>query len=166
MRASQQVMADLAATGLSAEQVALVMELTAVVATEARPIEDEAANRRRAKDREYKAAKRRQNLPTSADSADIPPPPNDIYSNPPPLPFSNENGADQSDEQFWDGAKRFLKPERANPGPMIGKWCRDYGKQETAAALTRAQLERPVQRVPFIEGILRKQVKARPSVPL
>jgi hypothetical protein len=64
-----------------------------------------------------------------------------------------------SDEQFWESAKAFLHPERKAPGSLIGKWCRDHGKQETAAAITRAQIERPVQRIPFIEGILRKQAK-------
>jgi hypothetical protein len=63
-------MADLAASGLTAEQMALVIELSATVAVEARPVEDKSAQRRRAKDRAYQAEKRRQNRTISADSAD------------------------------------------------------------------------------------------------
>jgi uncharacterized protein YdaU (DUF1376 family) len=72
--------------------------------------------------------------------------------------LAKEANAD-SDTQFWEAAKAFLKSERGNSGSLIGKWCRDYGKPETAAAITRAQLERPAQRIPFIEGVLRKQAK-------
>lgn len=78
--------------------------------------------------------------------------------------LSNDNA--NSDAEFWDAAKEFLEPERKNPGPLIGKWARDYGKSETAQAITRAQLDRPVQRIPYIEGILRKQGRAQPVVPL
>lgn len=81
--------------------------------------------------------------------------------------LAKANGASaDSDTEFWESAKSFLKTESKNPGALIGKWCRDYGKAVTADALTRAQLERPVQRVPFIEGTLRKAVRARPAVPL
>lgn len=81
--------------------------------------------------------------------------------------LAKANGASaDSDTEFWESAKSFLKIESKNPGALIGKWCRDYGKAVTADALTRAQLERPVQRVPFIEGTLRKAVRARPAVPL
>lgn len=58
------------------------------------------------------------------------------------------------DKVFWDNAKRYLGGQKA--GSLIGKWARDYGKSETAAAITRAQLERPVEPVAFIEGALRK----------
>lgn len=73
MREAREVMADLAASGLTPEQMALMMELTASLAAEARPVKDEAAERRRIRDREYQAAKREQdraNRQTSADSAD------------------------------------------------------------------------------------------------
>lgn len=73
-----------------------------------------------------------------------------------PVTLAKEANAD-SDVQFWDGAKAFLQTERGNAGPLIGKWCRDHGKEKTAEAITRAQIERPAQRIPFIEGILRKQ---------
>lgn len=62
-----------------------------------------------------------------------------------------------SDAQFWDTAKSYVGAESKNPGALIGKWCRDFGKPATANALTRAQLERPVQRIPFITGCLKQQ---------
>lgn len=88
--------------------------------------------------------------------------------------LAKANGAEaplvDTDKQFWDTAKAYLKPEaKGDPGALIGKWARDYGKQETAAAITRAQLERPVQRIPFIEGCFRQGKQARaaqPAVPL
>jgi hypothetical protein len=52
-------MADLAAAGLTAEQLALVMELSATVAAEARPAIDKAAENKRAYDREYRRANRK-----------------------------------------------------------------------------------------------------------
>lgn len=77
-----------------------------------------------------------------------------------PVPLSNDNGAD-SDKALWDAAKSYLSSDSKNPGALIGKWVRDHGKNDTAAAITRAQLERPVEKIPFIEGILRKQAKER-----
>lgn len=73
----------------------------------------------------------------------------------PVIPLSNDNGAD-TDQIFWEGAKSFIAAESKNPGAVVGRWCRDFGKPETAAMITRAQLERPAQRIPFIEGGLRK----------
>lgn len=49
-------MGDLAASGLTPAQLALVMELSAAVATEARPAIDRAAENKRAYDREYRKA--------------------------------------------------------------------------------------------------------------
>jgi len=78
---------------------------------------------------------------------------------PSPIPLDKSNGAEpDSDKVFWDGAKSFLSTESRNPGAIIGKWVREHGKQPTADALTRAQLERPVARIPFIEGCFRKQM--------
>lgn len=71
------------------------------------------------------------------------------------VPLDKSNGGDP-DKILWDSAKAFLKPERADPGSLIGKWCRDFGKEATAQALTKAQLERPAQRIPFVEACLRK----------
>jgi len=84
------------------------------------------------------------------------------------LPLSNDNGAapENSDAEFWKLAKGYLGGK--NPGALIGKWCRDYGRSNTAQAITRAQLERPVERIPFIEGTLKHMVMADegPTVPL
>lgn len=72
-------------------------------------------------------------------------------------PLSKDNGDERdSDQLFWDSAKSFLTSESKNPGALIGKWCRDYGKEAVTAAVARAQIERPVQRIPFIEGTLRR----------
>lgn len=72
VRESRTVMADLAATGLSPDQIALVMELAATVAAEARPVADKAAENKRAYDREYQRERRedRKNRATSYDSPD------------------------------------------------------------------------------------------------
>jgi hypothetical protein len=69
MRDLSEIMRDLAASGATPEQMALAMELYAAgMAMAPKPI-DEAAERRRAKDRERKA-KFRGNPQTSAESAD------------------------------------------------------------------------------------------------
>jgi uncharacterized protein YdaU (DUF1376 family) len=74
------------------------------------------------------------------------------------VPLSNDNGAD-SDKVFWEAAKSYLSGENKNPGALIGKWVRDHGKGEVAAAITRAQVERPVEKIPFIQGCLRQSKK-------
>lgn len=61
------------------------------------------------------------------------------------------------DKVFWDNAKRYLGGQKA--GSLIGKWCRDYGKSEAAAAITQAQLDRAVEPVAFIERTLRNTRK-------
>jgi hypothetical protein len=81
------------------------------------------------------------------------------------IPLGKPNG-DEPDQIFWDGAKAFIKPESGNPGALVGKWCRDFGKPQTAAAITQAQLDRPAVRIPYIEAILRKHNRAQPTVPL
>lgn len=70
-----------------------------------------------------------------------------------------KSAANDSDKQFWDTAKDYLSRESKNPGALLGKWCRDHTKARTAEAITRAQLERPVQAIPFIEGALRAKAK-------
>jgi len=74
------------------------------------------------------------------------------------IPLANANGAEpEPDQVFWDGAKAFIKPEAKNPGAVVGKWVRDHGKPAVAEAITRAQLERPAVRIPFIEGCFRRR---------
>ena len=83
------------------------------------------------------------------------------------VPLSKDNGAKfDSDQVFWDGAKAFVQPESKNPGAIIGKWVRDHGKDATAQAITRAQLERPAQRLPFIAGCLKKSKEAELEYPI
>jgi uncharacterized protein YdaU (DUF1376 family) len=66
-----------------------------------------------------------------------------------------------SDKAFWDAAKAYLGP---GAGSLIGKWIRDHGKPETAAAITAAQLERAVDGKAYVTGVLRKGVKAQPVI--
>jgi hypothetical protein len=69
------------------------------------------------------------------------------------IPLSNDNGAaPNSDKEFWDSAKSYLGKSKAG---MIGAWVRDYGKPETARAITAAQLDRAVEPVSYIEKTLR-----------
>lgn len=75
------------------------------------------------------------------------------------LPKGNDHEP-ASDKQFWDTAKAYLGGK--NPGALVGKWIRDNGKSETAAAITAAQVERAVDPVPYIEKILRKQAAFDP----
>lgn len=81
---------------------------------------------------------------------------------------SNETGPkpDNSDSEFWSSAKAFLRPETGDPGKMVGKWCKAYPRVAVASAITSAQVERPAQRIPYIEAILRKQGSPEPVVPL
>lgn len=72
-----------------------------------------------------------------------------------PLTLDKSNA--ESDQTFWANAKAFLAPEaKGDPGKLVGAWVRDYGKSETAQAITRAQLERPVERIPFVIGCLKQ----------
>lgn len=79
------------------------------------------------------------------------------------IPFSNENGrAPHSDKKFWDDATDYIGGKRA----LIGKWCRDHGREETARAITAAQLERAVEPVSYIERILRRSKAAAVEFPM
>lgn len=100
MREARLVMADLAVSGLTPEQMVLVMELSASLTVEARPVEDKSANKRRRRDREYQAERRRQNRQKSAESDDTPP--NEDTSNPPSEPegSSGKTPAKKSTKTF------------------------------------------------------------------
>jgi uncharacterized protein YdaU (DUF1376 family) len=58
------------------------------------------------------------------------------------------------DKIFWDNAKAYIGGK--NPGALIGKWSRDYGKGYAKKAIAVAQAEKAVDPVSFIERILRK----------
>jgi hypothetical protein len=118
MRAAQSVMADLAVSGLTAEQLALVIELSATVAAEARPVEDKSAQRRRAKDRAYQADKRRQNRQISADSDDA------VGSNERDILTSREDLPQEPNGSLPQGAKRTKSAVRWSCplGVQPGHW--------------------------------------------
>jgi len=67
-----------------------------------------------------------------------------------------------SDKKFWDDAAVYLDGKRS----LIGKWCRDYGRPETARAITAAQLERAVEPVSYIERTLRKSKQMAEEFPM
>jgi hypothetical protein len=74
------------------------------------------------------------------------------------IPLPNGNGAaPASDKVFWDAAVAYLGGKRS----LIGKWSKDYGRQQAAEAITAAQLERVVDPVSYIEAVLRKGRKAK-----
>jgi hypothetical protein len=75
------------------------------------------------------------------------------------ITLAKANGlSPSSDKVFWDGAVAYLGGSKKRP--LIGKWCRDFGKDQTAKAITAAQLERAVEPVSFIERTLRNGSKA------
>lgn len=68
---------------------------------------------------------------------------------------SKDTGASaSSDKVFWDSAKAYLGGSKAS---LIGKWVRDYGREETAKAIAAAQVERAVDPVSYISRILHKR---------
>lgn len=71
--------------------------------------------------------------------------------------LAKASDAGASDQQFWASASSYLGGKRS----LIGKWCRDYGKPETAKAITAAQLERAVDPVAYIERVLRQRPAAK-----
>lgn len=73
------------------------------------------------------------------------------------LAKANDAGA-SSDKAFWDNAKAYLGKSK---GSLIGKWCRDFGKDATSKAITAAQLERAADPVSYIERVLRKGGKKK-----
>jgi hypothetical protein len=85
------------------------------------------------------------------------------------VPLANANGQSAAaDVEFWAAAKLYLKPHvKGDPGGLVGKWCRDFGKVETGQAITQAQIERPAVPISYIERILRNHAgEHKPSVPL
>lgn len=95
--------------------------------------------------------------------------------------LSKDNSADQlfpeapeqakpadADKQFWDTAKAYLTSAGVkNAGAVVGAWVRDHGKARTAEALTKAQLERAIEPIPFVQGCFRaSKASEQPVVPL
>jgi uncharacterized protein YdaU (DUF1376 family) len=72
-----------------------------------------------------------------------------------PVTVSNDTAASgDTDKEFWASARAYLG---AGKSSLIGKWVRDHGKEETAAAIAAAQVERAVDPVQFIQGRFRKR---------
>jgi len=119
MRPAREIMGDLAATGMTPDQIALVMELSAAVSAEARPVADEAANRRRERDKEYQAQKRNERRQISADSDDtadaapFPAPPNENNLTPPTHTPENISTREAAEAHVVD----WLEWREKNPFP-------------------------------------------------
>jgi hypothetical protein len=125
VRAAQEIIADLASAGLSPEQLALVIELSAAVAVEARPTIDKAAENKRAYDREYQKV-RRKSRTTSYETNGEPPEvsPKDINQTPssPPVDASEAKASSHQPRpwalpagvslQVWDDFKKNRAKKR------------------------------------------------------
>lgn len=70
--------------------------------------------------------------------------------------------APSSDKQFWDSATAFIGGKRS----VIGKWVKDYGQEETARAITEAQLNRAVDPVPYVTRVLRRAKSSGEEMPI
>ncbi|ARR53473.1 hypothetical protein HY78_08575 [Rhizorhabdus wittichii DC-6] len=79
-----------------------------------------------------------------------------------PDSVTNVTGGDEPpevdlDKAFWDTAKGYLRSHaKGDPGALVGRWSRDFGQTATAEAISRAQVERAVEPIAFIEASLRK----------
>lgn len=72
-----------------------------------------------------------------------------------------------ADAKFWADAKAYLAEAGVkDPGSMVGKWVRDHGKQETASAVSRAQIERAVEPVGFVQACFREARRDAAEGPL
>lgn len=60
-----------------------------------------------------------------------------------------------SDKQFWDNAKAYIGGK--SPGALIGRWLKEYTKDEVAKAITAAQIERVVDPVPYVTAVLKRR---------
>lgn len=138
MRPAQAVMADLAASGLTAEQLALVMELSATVAVEARPSLDVAAENKRSYDREYQRS-RRKSRTRSYDDNDESAPPKENISNP-PSSEANASGSEAADpvKELFDLGVALLTAtgcDDKQARSLLGKWRKAKGEAEVLQAL-------------------------------
>lgn len=157
MRPAQEVMAELAASGLSAEQIALVIELSAAVATEARPIVDEAAVRRREKDREYQYQKRlahRNNRQSRQKSADIDDPPKEEIKPPSSVPDGTGGEPPDPVKELFDvgvGVLTASGMSEKQARSFVGKLRKGHGDGDVLAALTDCRtkaITNPVEWLP------------------
>lgn len=81
---------------------------------------------------------------------------------PPPEPISEPNGSGAVAPEFtarqwiWRVGLAWLTERTGKPSDalrsLVGGWCKDYGEAATKAALQQAQVESPVDPVPWIEA--------------
>lgn len=140
MRPAQAVMADLASSGLSAEQLALVMELSAAVATEARPVADKAAENKREYDRQYRR-ERRNNRTKSYDNNDKHDPPKENTQTPGSVSDETGASADPVKELFDLGVAMLKSQGHSEPKArsIVGGWRKGRSPGEVVAALVDAK---------------------------
>lgn len=80
---------------------------------------------------------------------------------------TGEKSPSDPDAKFWADAKAYLASAGVkNPGMMVGKWVRDHGKRETASAVSRAQIERAVEPIGFVQACFREAKRVAEEVPL
>jgi hypothetical protein len=124
MRPAQEIMAQLAGSDLTPEQLALVMELSAAVATEARPIVDVAAEKKRAYDREYRR-ERRGNRTKSYDTDDKHGPPKEISKPPSSVPTGTGSAEPDLLKNLFDVGISMLIDQghtEKQARSLIGSW--------------------------------------------
>jgi uncharacterized protein YlbG (UPF0298 family) len=67
---------------------------------------------------------------------------------------------DPVQERIWkDGRDLLTRSGVKDPGPVLGKWVKDFGKAETAAAIASAQATNAADPKTYIFGILRGKGK-------
>lgn len=80
------------------------------------------------------------------------------------LSKDNSLAADPS-KTLWDSGKAYLGSDKAS---LIGKWCKDHGRDAVASALTTAMLAspQPPDRSAFVIGILKRQRANAEEIPI
>lgn len=144
----------LVSAGMSAEQILAVSEAMDRDSASGQPTVDEQAERRRAADRERKRERRslRNVCGMSAD-----PPPNDIYSNPPPVSSdANASSVRQTPDETEQVAEAWNAMAASHDLPKVAKLtlkrrkaCRARLRDDGLAAIQAA-----IQRIPTIPFLL------------
>lgn len=141
MRPAQEIMAELAGSNLTPEQLALVMELSAAVATEARPIVDSAAENKRAYDREYQKV-RRKSRTKSYESNDKHDPPKDNIKPPSSVPDGTGSAEPDLLKNLFDVGVSMLADQghtEKQARSLIGSWRKGRQVGDVLAALLEAR---------------------------
>lgn len=154
MRPAAEIMMDLAGAGLTPAQLALVMELSATVAAEARP-SDTAAEKKRAYDREYRRVKRGKSRTMSYDTDDNNDPP--IDNNHTPRSVSNDTGGPAADpvKELFDLGVSILTSTgtgEKQARSLLGKWRKAKGEAAVLQALLDCRARSISNPVEWIEA--------------